>query len=135
MPLATTAALEILKAALKAVDPSWRSGASRYLGLHTANPGVGGNQTTSECAYTGYLRVAITAATGWSDANPMLNSALIQFAKATAATTELITHLTVGTASSGTGQVLVIASLVDPLQMAINIQPQFGAGDISVALS
>ena len=65
----------------------------------------------------------------------MLNAALIQFAKATAATTEQITHLTVGTASSGAGQILVIAELVDPLQLAINIQPQFGAGDFSVQAS
>jgi hypothetical protein len=40
-----------------------------YLSLHTANPGVGGKQNTSEAAYTGYGRVAVprTSATpGWS---------------------------------------------------------------------
>lgn len=135
MPLATTSALEILKAILQAEDPGWRAGATRYLAAHTANPGVGGSQTTSECAYTGYLRVAITAATAWTDTNPMLNNALIQFAKATAATGEQITHLSIGTATSGAGQILVIAELVDPLQMAINIQPQFSAGDLSVQAS
>lgn len=132
MPLATTAALEVLKATLKAVDPSWRSGASRYLALHTADPGVGGSQTTSECAYPSYARVAVTSATGWTDTNPMLNAALVQFAKATGATVEEIAYLTIGTASSGAGQILVIGALVEPLQMANNIQPQFGAGDISI---
>ena len=135
MLLGTTTALETLKAVLKAVDPSWRSGVSRYLALHTANPGAGGSQTTSEAAYPGYVRVAVTSATGWTDANPMLNAALIQFAKATGSTTELLSHLTIGTASSGAGQILVVGSLVEALQMANNIQPQFGAGDISVQLS
>src|SRR6516162_2090 len=31
-----------------------------YASLHTADPGVGGTQTTSEAAYTSYARVAIS---------------------------------------------------------------------------
>src|SRR5215471_10222817 len=30
-----------------------------YLSLHTADPGIGGNQSTMEAAYTPYARVAV----------------------------------------------------------------------------
>lgn len=135
MPLGTTAALETLQAILKAVDPSWRSGATRYLSLHTANPGVGGSQTTSEAAYPSYARVAVTSSSGWTDTNPMTNTGLLQFPKATGATTELETYLVIGTASTGAGQILVVGSLTAALQMANNIRPQFDIGAISVAQS
>lgn len=39
---------------------------SLYVSLHTADPGAGGNQTTSECAYTGYARVAVSRTSGWT---------------------------------------------------------------------
>jgi hypothetical protein len=38
-----------------------------YVSLHTADPGAAGNQTTNECAYTSYARVAVErSATGWT---------------------------------------------------------------------
>ena len=37
-----------------------------YVSLHTADP-AGGDQTTSECTYTGYARVAVArSAAGWT---------------------------------------------------------------------
>ncbi|MCF1502206.1 hypothetical protein L0F51_00305 [Afifella sp. H1R] len=33
--------------------------ASLYIALHTADPGEGGTMATSECAYTGYARMAV----------------------------------------------------------------------------
>src|SRR4051794_26930841 len=35
-----------------------------YVSLHTADPGEGGSQTTSECNYTGYARQAVARTTG-----------------------------------------------------------------------
>src|SRR5215471_19642939 len=35
-----------------------------YLSLHTADPGAGGNQNTSEATYTSYARVAVARTTG-----------------------------------------------------------------------
>lgn len=32
---------------------------SLYVSLHTADPGASGDQTTNECAYTSYARVAV----------------------------------------------------------------------------
>ena len=37
-----------------------------YLSLHTADPGVGNNQTTNETSYTNYARIAVARTTiGW----------------------------------------------------------------------
>ena len=135
MPMATTAALENLKAILKAVDPSWRNGATRYMSLHTASPGVGGNQNTNEAAYPSYARVAVTASSGWTDTNPMTNTGLLQFPAASGATTEVETYVAIGTAASGTGQILVFGALSASLQMANLIQPQFAIGAASVTQS
>jgi len=39
MPKSTTTANDTLDALLRSVDPSWRSGATRYVALHTGDPG------------------------------------------------------------------------------------------------
>ena len=35
-----------------------------YVGLHTASPGTGNDQTTNETAYTNYARQAVARSTG-----------------------------------------------------------------------
>lgn len=52
-----------------------------YISLHTADPGEGGSQTTSEATYTGYTRVAVVrTSAGWTvSGNQAENAALIQF--------------------------------------------------------
>lgn len=41
-----------------------------YVSLHTADPGAGGSQTTSEIGYTSYARVAVARTSGgWSTAS------------------------------------------------------------------
>lgn len=40
---------------------------SLYVSLHTGDPGEAGNQTTSECAYGSYARVAVArSGSGWT---------------------------------------------------------------------
>jgi len=75
-----------------------------YAGLHTADPGAGGSQTTSETSYTGYARQAVARTTGgWTvttnSASPVAN---IVFPVSSSGT-PTITHFTVGTASAGAG--------------------------------
>ena len=81
MPKGTTTANDTINAILRAVDPAWRSGATRYVSLHTATPGAGGDQTTNEATFGSYARVAVTAATGFSaaSAGATANTGLIQF--------------------------------------------------------
>lgn len=102
---------------------------SLYISLHTASPGIGGSQTTNETAYTNYARVAVTRNSGgWTVASGAAsNAALIQFAQC-GASGATITHVAVGTASSGTGKVLYAGALNSSLAVANLIQPQFSIG-------
>lgn len=114
-------------------DPSWRTQANLYLALHTADPGEGGNQTTNEAGYTGYQRVAVAKdATGWDITdNQASNAALIQFPQCTGGS-ETITHVSIGTAATGTGQILYSGALNASLNVSNLIQPQFAVGALVV---
>lgn len=122
---------DVLKAVLTGVDPSWRGNANRYLALHTADPGEGGSQTTSEASYTSYTRVAISTS-DWTDGgSSFTNTSLVQFPQCTGGT-NTITHVSIGTASSGTGQILYSGALNSSLSVANLIQPQFAANALTV---
>jgi len=83
-----------------------------YVSLHTADPGEGGSQTTSEAAYTGYARVAVARTSGgWTvTANAVENAAAITFGQCTAGS-ETLTHFAVGTSASGAGKILYSGNL------------------------
>lgn len=105
-----------------------------YVSLHTADPGVGNNQTTNETAYTNYVRVAVARTTGGWDspsAAATANAALIQFAQC-GVTGATLTHVAIGTGSSGAGTVLYAGALSSSLAVANGIQPQFAAGALDV---
>ncbi len=104
-----------------------------YVSLHTGDPGEAGSQTTNECAYTSYARVAVARDTGgWTvSSNAVANAALIQFPQCTGGS-ETISHFAVGTASSSTGKVLYKGSLSASLSVSSGIQPQFAAGDLDI---
>lgn len=105
-----------------------------YVGLHTADPGVGGSQLTNEAAYTNYARVAVVRTTsGWDvpAGGATANAALIQFPQCGASGAN-VTHVSIGTAASGAGQVLYAGALGSPLAVANLIQPQFAPGDLDV---
>jgi hypothetical protein len=105
-----------------------------YVSLHTADPGVGNNQTTNETAYTNYVRIAVARTTGGWDApssGATANAALAQFAQC-GVTGATITHVAIGTAASGAGTVLYAGALSSSLAVALGIQPQFAAGALDV---
>lgn len=107
---------------------------SLYLSLHTASPGVGNNQTTNETAYTNYARIAVARTTGgWSvpASGATANAALAQFAQC-GVTGATITHVAIGTASSGAGTVLYAGALNSSLAVSNLIQPQFAAAALTV---
>lgn len=123
---------DTLKAILKGVDPSWRSNANLYLALHTADPGEAGNQGTSEATYTNYARQTIVKASGWTDGGSTFsNAGLIQFPTC-GASGNTITHVSIGTLTSGAGQILYSGALNSALTVALNIQPQFSIGALQV---
>lgn len=108
-----------------------------YLGLHTADPGVGGSQGTNETSYTNYVRVAVARTTGGWDApasGATQNAALVQFAQC-GASGATITHVSIGTESGGGSTVLYAGALSSSLTVANGIQPQFAAGALDVTES
>lgn len=103
---------------------------SYYISLHTADPGEAGSQTTSETAYTGYSRIQVTRdGTGWTVSNnSATNAATLTFGKCTASPGSDITHVGLGTASSGAGVLLLSNPLTSSLTMAAGVTPLFEAG-------
>jgi len=112
---------------------SWNGATNLYLSLHTADPGEAGNQTTSEASYTSYARVAVARTSGgWTvSGNQAQNTALVQFPQCTGGT-NTVTHVAVGTAASGTGQILYSGALSSSLAVSNGIQPQFAAGALTL---
>lgn len=113
---------------------TWNAATVLYVSLHTADPGEAGSQTTSEATYTGYARVAVARTVGgWTIAtNQASNAALLQFPQCTAGSSA-VTHVAVGTAITGAGNVLYKGALSSTLNIALSIQPQFAIGALVVS--
>lgn len=96
-----------------------------YVSLHTADPGEAGDQTTNECAYTSYARVAVARTSGgWTvTANSVSPAANITFPSATGGS-ETATHAGVGTDSSGAGKLLYKGSLSEGIVIVAGVTPQ-----------
>jgi hypothetical protein len=114
--------------------PSATAG-SLYVGLHTADPGEAGDQTTNETAYTGYARVAVArSGAGWSLASTTIsNVAAVVFGACTASPGAAITHASVGTASSGAGKLIYRVDLTASLTMVVNTVPTIAIGALTIA--
>lgn len=96
-----------------------------YVSLHTADPGEAGDQTTSECAYTDYARVAVARTSGgWTVTNNSVSPAVdISFVAASGGT-ETATHFAVGTASSGAGKVLYKGAISPTVAISSGVTPK-----------
>lgn len=103
-------------------------GSNLYLSLHTADPGEAGDQTTNEADYTSYARIAVSRDSGgWVvSGNQASNNSLVQFAQCTGGS-NTITHVAIGTSSSGAGQILYSGALNASIAVSNLIQPQFAA--------
>ena len=109
------------------------TGGTLYISLHTADPTDAGNQGSSEATYTGYARVAIN---GNSTDLPVAsgaatNASTITFGKATAGT-ETITHVGIGTASTGAGSLILSNPLSSSLSITAGVTPLFEVGGFEV---
>jgi len=122
-----------LDALLRAVDPSFRANASRYIALHTADPGEAGTAITSECAFGSYARVAVTAATGFTAAaaGSTSNTGLIQFPACTSGS-ELVTYVSIVDTASGAGTIIYSGALTASRTISSGIQAQFAIGALVI---
>lgn len=134
MSKSNTTENDFVKMVFLGTDPSWRTGgATLYLSLHTADPGEGGTQSSSECTYTPYARVAVSKdAAGWTVTGAQAsNTADVIWPECTSGS-ETITHIGIGTASSGDGQLLYSGGLTGSRAVSAGIQPRIAATVLQV---
>jgi hypothetical protein len=97
---------------------------SLYVSLHTADPGEAGDQTTSECAYTSYARVAVARNSGgWTvSGNSVIPAAIIDFPAATGGS-ETATYFGVGKSSSGSGVLFYSGAISPTIAISSGVTP------------
>ena len=108
---------------------------SLYVSLHTANPGVTGNQTTSEAAYGSYARVGVSrGGSGWSlTGETISNVAAISFPTSTGSPSEIETYVGIGTLATGAGNLLYYGAVTSGLAVnSAGITPQFAISALTV---
>jgi len=133
MSKANTTENDVLELVFKATALSWNANTNLYVSLHTAAPGENGNQTTNECAYGSYARQTVArSGSGWSvSGNIASNVGAISFPECSSGS-ETITHVAIGTASSGTGQILYSGALNASRAVSSGITPQFAASALTI---
>ncbi len=107
---------------------------SLYVALHTADPGAGGTQATSEAGYVPYARIAVARTSGgWTcTAGTAANTAAVTFA-ACSSSSSTVTYVSIGVAGSSTTAILYSGILTAQLAVTAGITPQFAIGTLSVA--
>lgn len=110
---------------------------SLYVSLHTGDPGEAGPQTTNECAYTGYARVAVARdGAAWTvAANVASNTGAVTFPQCTGGS-ETASHFGIGVAAIGGSEVLLFSGALSAnVNISNLITPEFAAGDLTVTVS
>lgn len=105
-----------------------------FIALHTADPGEGGTQSTSEAAYTSYARVSVARTTGgFTEASgTVTNAAIVSFPACTGGSATC-THFSVGVAISGATAIIYSGALSASLAVSNGITPSFAIGQLSVS--
>lgn len=99
---------------------------SLYAALHTADPGAGGTQATSEVTYTSYARVAIARTTGGFTASSAASSspvATIAFPAGTGGS-GTATYWSLGVAASSTTAILWSGTVTPNIVTGNGVTPQ-----------
>ncbi len=100
-----------------------------FLSLHTADPGEGGNQSTSEVAYTGYARVGVArSGAGFTRTGSAISPAAnVDFGTCTAGSATA-THFGIGVAGSGAGTLLYKGAITPTIAIAAGVTPRLTTG-------
>jgi hypothetical protein len=96
-----------------------------YVALHTADPGAGGSQTTSEITYVGYARVPVLRTSGgWVVTGASVSpQSTISFNPGTGGT-GTATFFSIGTVTSGAGKILYSGAISPSIVCGAGITPQ-----------
>lgn len=97
-----------------------------YVSLHTSDPGESGNQSSNEISYTGYARVAVErSSSGWTVTNNSVSPvADITFGEMSGGTGGTVTHVGIGTASSGSGKLLYKGTVTPNIAVSTGVTPK-----------
>lgn len=100
-----------------------------YVALHTADPTNSGNQSSNEVSYTGYARVGVArTSAGWavSGSSPTVVQPVsnITFPTSTGGTGGTVQFWSVGTASSGAGNILYSGPVTPTINVISGVTPQ-----------
>lgn len=97
---------------------------SLYVTLHTADPGETGNQSTSECNYGSYARVAVARNSGgWTRTSSSVSpTAEISFPQCTSGS-NTATYAGIGRASSSTTQIDYSGALASSIVISTGVTP------------
>lgn len=98
--------------------------------LHTADPGVGGNQSTNEISYTGYARVnVVRTAGGWTVTGASVSPAAnIDFGAMTAGAGGTVTHVSVGTGISNA--MMYSGSITPTIVVTAGVTPRISLSSV-----
>lgn len=96
-----------------------------YCSLHTGDPGEAGDQTTSECTYGSYARVAVVRTNvGWTVTGASVSPAANVEFPAASSGSNAVTHWAVGTASSGAGKLLYSGTVSPGITVTTGVTPR-----------
>lgn len=100
-----------------------------YVSLHTADPGAGGAQNTSEISYTSYARVAVARTTsGFVVANQTVGFVdPVTFPASTGGTGGTALFFAIGTASSGAGKLLFSGAISPGIVVTTGVVPEISS--------
>lgn len=126
MPKANQTRTDVLNLIFNNTALPWAAVTNLYVSLHSASPGLAGNQSTSETTYTGYTRMPIARTSGGFTVatNTAKNAAIVNFPQNTG-TSVVVTHFAIGTLASGAGQILYFDAITSqPITIDTSIIPR-----------
>lgn len=104
------------------------------VGLHSADPGEGGNLSTNVVSYGDYAPAAVPrSAAGWTvgAGGAVSNAALVEWPESTSGVATA-TYFSVAI-STGTAKIFHSGALTTPLGIAVGVVPQASIGDLDIS--
>jgi hypothetical protein len=101
-----------------------------YFSLHTADPGIGGSQQTSEATYGSYARIPVPRSTlGFVvTGNAAVLAGPVAFPVPSAGAGELETFFAIGTVLSGTGKIMYRGPITPTITIVVGLAPTLTTG-------
>lgn len=96
-----------------------------YIALHTADPGLGGTQQSSEASYGGYARQAVPRSGGGFvvAGNQVFLNSQVDFPAVSDATVQTITHFSIGVAAAGSTPILWYGTVTPNIPVSSGFTP------------